>query len=159
MRTTRIFRPLPVGKGFFMGRLIAALSITAMFAAVPAQAANVTVGFGLSAGAYAPTGAACQLSVPSGSDGEVVLAAAKAQGCIASYKVERHPTFGAFLTCVNEVCGETATGFFLTYWKFYENGRPAPYGISAFQARQGSELVFAYATWAGCVVSTDDPLC
>lgn len=157
MRTSRIFRPLPSGKGFFVGKA-AAFAALAMLSAVPAQAANVTVNFGVSAGTHAPA-AACALSVPAGSDGEVVLSAAKAKGCIVSYRVQRHPSFGAFVSCINEVCGEPATGFSLTYWRFFVDGAPAPYGVSDYSARNGGEVVFAYTTWAGCFVSQDPAIC
>lgn len=156
MRASRTSQPVP---GSTIRSLFVATLIAVSLGAVPAHAAPVTVDFGLAAGAYAPTGAACQVSVPSGANGVVVLDAAVAKGCILSYDTTTFAGFGTFVRCVDEVCGEEASGFFLTYWKLYVNGRPATAGVDAFRATAGSSLVLSYTTWAGCLASDDDPLC
>lgn len=73
---------------------------------------NVTVGFDLSlnllaggAGVHHPTPYtydACQLSVPSGSNGYDVLNAAVSQRCITSYSATLDR-----VTCIDEVCART----------------------------------------------------
>src|SRR5688572_22547505 len=96
--------------------------LTALAVASPARAADVEVAFGLAAGAYAPTGALCSVGVPAGADGVAVLDAAVEAGCILSYQAETHPQFGAFVTCINEVCGAPAEALGITYWKFFVDG-------------------------------------
>ena len=128
---------------------IAALALCAV--ATPAHASDVTVQFGLSAGTYAPTGAACTLSVPAGADGIAVLDAAVAAHCIASYRTTSFP-FGTFVSCINEVCGQDtgvaeAGTFAGAYWNMYDNGTSAGYGVDGFTADAGDELAFAYQTY------------
>lgn len=134
--------------------VLAALALAAAAAtATPAQAANVTVTFGVSAGAYAPTGAACPLSVAPGSDGLAILAAAVASGCLLSYDTVTYPGFGTFVTCLDEVCGDSTAGSVGTYWNMYDNGASAPYGVDGFSAGDGDDLTFAYQPYcfvAGC---------
>ena len=125
--------------------------------AVPAHAAPVSVGFGLAAGTHLPTGAACQLSVPQGADGIVVLNAAVDAGCIVSYEKVEDPTFGAFITCINEICQAPAEAMSITYWRLFIDGSPAAVGISSYEAAAGDELVFSYTTWAGCLVDANNP--
>lgn len=161
MRTLRISRPLSNHKGLSVPKRFfsLALIVLASLATVPASAANVTVGFGLSAGAYAPTEVACQLSVPANANGIAVLDAAVAQNCIVSYETKTFAGFGSFVSCVDEVCGDEATGFGLTYWKYYKNGVPATSGIDNFRAAAGSSIVLSFTTWVGCLAAQDDPLC
>lgn len=144
--------PLAIRQGVFRFTLASAVVLGA-FATTPAHAA-VTVTFGLSAGTYAPTGAACALSVPAGADGLAVLDAAKAKGCIASYKAVGPGQFGYYIACINEVCGDETSGMYATYWGMYENGVATGYGVSDFRAAPGDDLTFAYTTWAGCLLPT-----
>lgn len=127
----------------------AALLLAGFFSLSPAQAVPpVTVNFGISAGAYAPTGVACPVSVAAGANGLAVLDAAVAKGCIRSYKAETY-SFGAFVSCINEVCGAPPAALYLTYWEMSENGKcTEDYGVSGFRADDGDELTFAYTTWA-----------
>lgn len=125
--------------------------------AMPAQAANVTVEFGLAAGTHAPTGALCPVSVPAGADGVAVLDAAVEEGCIVSYDTVTDPTFGAYVTCIDEVCQAPAEAMTITYWKLFIDGAAATQGVSFYEAGAGDELVFSYTTWAGCLVDDEDP--
>jgi hypothetical protein len=129
----------------------------ALGVATPARAASVSVSFGVSLVGYAPTGAACPLTVPAGSDGVAVLDAAVDAGCITSYRSHSSPPFGEFVDCIDEVCGAPAEAMFLTYWKYWLNGAPASSGVSFYSAEAGDELVFSYSTWAGCLAVPDDP--
>jgi hypothetical protein len=134
--------------------LVAALAaVAAGSVASPAHAlAPVHVTFGLSAGQYAPTGTACSLTVDGGADGLAVLDAAQAAHCIVSYRTVSFPDFGTFVTCIDEVCGQVATGASGTYWNMYDNGTSAAYGVDGFVADEGDELVFAYQAYCFEVV-------
>jgi hypothetical protein len=131
-------------------RLLAAAIAAAALGGVPGPAhalAPVHVTFGLSAGTYAPTGAACSLTVDAGADGIAVLDAAQAAHCIVSYRTVTYPGFGTFVTCIDEVCGEAATGASGTYWNMYENGASTAYGVDGFVADEGDDLTFAYQAY------------
>ena len=146
MRRVRSKPPHRRGEGFsFRGasRLVAAAAITVALVASPASAAQVTVKFALSVGVYAPTGAACPVKVPAGSNGVAVLKAAKAKHCIVSYRLQRYPGLGRFVRCINGLCGIDRP-VFLTYWAMYENRGYTPYGVDGFKANQGDELAFVY---------------
>jgi imidazole glycerol phosphate synthase subunit HisF len=125
--------------------LTAAASLTA---ASPAHAApTVVVSLAISAGTYAPTGAACSLVVEAGADGVAVLDAAVAAHCIVSYQAQTFPGFGTFVSCIDEVCGSALTGTTGTYWNMYENGVSTAYGADGFGADAGDELGFAYRAY------------
>lgn len=112
----------------------------------PAHASNVNVKFGVSAGYWAPTGAACTVSVPAGANGLAVLDAAVADGCILSYDTQ---SFGGqpYVSCINEIC-QIADGL-VSFWAMFENSPiPAEYGAGDFRADEGDELVFAYTNFA-----------
>jgi hypothetical protein len=112
----------------------------------PARAADVTVDFGLSAGAYAPT-ALCALSVPDGADGIAVLDAAVEARCIESYESQDFGELGAFVNCINHICGQfvpTPAASAGTYWAFYVDGAPSQTGVSFYEASAGSEVAFVY---------------
>ena len=125
-------------------------------AAVPAHADGVSVSLALSAGRYAPTGAACTVSVPSGSNGLAVLNAAQQAGCVVSYQTVTYPGFGTFVTCIDEVCGNATLGSVGTYWNMYDNGASAAYGVDGFSAQAGDELGFAYKAYCFEVVCPPD---
>jgi hypothetical protein len=127
-------------------RLLAATAVALAATALPAHASTTTVTFGLSAGAYAPTGAACPLTVPAGADGVAVLDAAVAAHCITSYHTVSFGSLGRFVDCIDDVCGE-ALGAAGTYWGMYENGAATAYGVDGFTADSGDELVFAYSAY------------
>jgi imidazole glycerol phosphate synthase subunit HisF len=126
-----------------------AVALTAAFAtAAPAHATpTVLVSFAVSAGTYAPTGAACPLVVDAGADGVAVLDAAVAAHCIVSYRAQTFPGFGTFVSCIDEVCGTALTGTTGTYWNMYENGASTAYGADGFSAAAGDELGFAYQAY------------
>lgn len=133
--------------------LAAALAVAA---ATPAQAANVTVTLSLSAARYAPTGAACTLSVPAGANGVTVLNAAVAKGCLVSYDTVTYPGFGTFVTCLDEVCGNATAGSVGTYWNMYDNGVSTGYGVDGFTAANGDDLGFAYKVYCFAAVCPPD---
>ena len=122
------------------------LAAAAFAAAAPPAAASQTVRvtFGMSAGRYAPTGAACPLTVAAGANGLDVLDAAVAAHCIVSYSTVTYAGYGTFVTCINAVCGNSGTGTLGTYWNMYENGGSTWYGVDGFSADEGDELAFAY---------------
>jgi hypothetical protein len=128
-------------------RTLALAGLLALGATTPAQASDVTVRFALSAGTYAPTGAACELSVPEGASGLAVLDAAVARACIVSYATESYPEFGTFVTCIDFVCGQALTATHGTYWNMYDGGGSASYGVDGFVATDGAELGFAYQVY------------
>jgi hypothetical protein len=147
-------------------RIVLALAIVAVWTtATPAQAANVIVRFGLSAGHYAP--GACLLSVPQGANGLGVLDAAIAAGCILDYEMD-----GEWLQCVTvavePVCSNVDDDPLCCathYWAIYEDlGAVAPHGLSGFSAGntthmrlmgqvgvEHEELVLSYESWAKCL--------
>lgn len=127
-------------------RLLAATAAAVATTALPAHAASVTVHLALSAGTYAPTGAACTLSVPAGADGVAVLDAAVAAHCIVSY-VAVPSSFGTYVACIDEVCGTAVTSGTGGYWNMYENGVSTGYGVDGFAAANGDELGFAYQAY------------
>ena len=113
--------------------------------AAPVEASTVNVKFGVSAGYWAPTAAACTVQVPSGADGVAVLGAAVAKGCIVSYQVTS-TAYGPYLKCVNEIC-DVADGL-VTFWAVFDSSPfPAPYGVGGFRADEGDELTVAYTNW------------
>ena len=129
---------------------VAATALAAL--ATPAHAADVTVQFSVTVGAYAPTGAACTLTVPAGADGLAVLNAAVARACITSYDTQTFPGFGTFVTCINNVCGQPGNGTIGTYWNMYENGVSTSYGVDGFTSNAGDELAFAYRVFCFAAV-------
>ena len=131
--------------------VLSAVAVLATLSFVPAQAADVSVAFGLSAGTYAPA-AVCSLSVPPGADGVDVLDAARDAGCIESYETQDFPEFGAFVSCINRVCAQfvpTPAASAGTYWAFYVDGVASQTGVSFYEASEGSEVLFAYEAFAG----------
>ena len=126
-----------------------ALAVTAVaFAGVPAHAESaVTVNLALSAGTYAPTGAACALSVSAGADGLAVLDAAVAAHCITSYETQSFP-FGTYVSCIDSVCASVLTGNAGTYWEMTENGAATAFGVDGFSADSGDVLGFDYTGYA-----------
>lgn len=131
-----------------LGALAASSLVASLLLAAPSDAATpVTVEFGLSAGTATPTGAACPVTVPEGANGLAVLDAAVAKRCIVSYKAETY-SFGAFISCINEVCGAPPEALWLTYWEMAVDGVCSTYGVSDFRAAEGKQLTFSYTTWA-----------
>jgi hypothetical protein len=133
--------------------------LTAAALAAPSAAhasSDVTVYLALSVGTYAPTGAACQLSVPAGANGLTVLEAATARPCIVQYSTASFPCCGTFVTCIDFVCGTPLTTTHGTYWNMYENGVSTSYGVNGFSADDGDVLGFAYKVYCFDVVCPPD---
>lgn len=130
--------------------LVAGLLATGIAAGpigAPASAADVAVGFQVSAGTAAPPGVPlsdCAVSVPSGANGVAVLDAAEAKGCIDSYSGS-NTEFGYFLECVNGICGTA-----VTYWALYLDDTFSNVGLSSYEARAGDEVEVSYQTWLAC---------
>lgn len=135
------------------------LVVLSLFGAVPAaRADNVEVKFGISAGYWLPTGAACTVSVPAGASGVAVLDAALANLCIAEYSLRYFTCCGNFVYSINFVPGPVdGDPLGTTFWMMFENGAATGYGVDGFSADPGDELVFAYAAWPPCLVVP--PLC
>lgn len=117
----------------------------------PASAADVTVHLDVTVAEAVPftlpTGD-CDVSVPAGSNGLAVLDAAVESGCIESYATEEFPPYGAYVSCVNQVCGDGTSGLFLTYWLVYVDGVCASEGISSLTfPGDGDTLGLNYETW------------
>lgn len=147
-------------------RIVLALAILAVaMTASPARAANVTVRFGVSAGAYAP--GTCFLSVPQGTNGLGVLDAAIDEGCIQEYEMD-----GEWLRCVKAaltpVCSDVHENPLCCgtlYWAIYEDlGAFSPHALSGFSAGnvthtrlmgevnvQHKELVLSLESWTKCL--------
>lgn len=126
---------------------LVAATATTVGTAMPAHAAGVNVTFGLSAGTWAPTGAACSLFVEAGADGTAVLDAAVAAHCIVSYRATA-TSFGTYIECIDEVCAEPAAPNAGSYWSMFENGAETGYGVDGFSAGEGDDLTFAYTGYA-----------
>lgn len=148
MRTTRIPNPLPSGKGFSVGRIVAALAASVALAAAPARADTVRVTLVVSFAEPASTVVwdTCPVDVAEGADGVEVLDAADQSGCIDSYEAREFPGLGRYIACINGVCDTPAT-----YWRMTENGKMTDYGVDAFEANAGDQLGFSYTTWLSCL--------
>ncbi len=147
MRIVRsINPPRRHGRGFSVRAgmsLAAAVLASALIAPAPARAETVTVRFGLSAGVHANTGVLCPVKVAPGASGISVLDAAKAKGCIRSYKAQYYPGLGHLIRCFNGVCQIDRP--LVLYWAMFENGQFTPYGVDGFSANAGDQLVFVYS--------------
>jgi hypothetical protein len=124
--------------------MLAAIALVAVGgASVPANAAPVSVKFVRSIGTKLPIGALCQLTVPAGSNGLVVLDKAVKKHCITSYKAKYFPGFGHFVDCIDRLCS-IFTPTYVGYWAMYENGAYTTYGVDDFKANAGDTLMFVY---------------
>lgn len=122
--------------------------LVAISAAPHVAAANVTVQLSLTAGQHlAPSFETCDVVVPSGSTAKQVLDAAVAQGCISSVQ---YGFGGAFVNCIDGLCGQNVANTFGTFWAFYVN-EELPGGCSAgindVQVSGGESIEFVYADW------------
>lgn len=126
--------------------LAASLAGTALALSPASAASTVSVSFTKSVGAAGVAAQPCAVKVAPGANGIAVLDAAVTKGCIDSYKVERY-SFGAFISCIDDVCGAPAEALGLTYWAMSENGKTTDYGVEDFRAAAGDTLDFAYTTW------------
>ncbi len=158
---TRVSDPLPNGKGSFVtGRLIVAALVcsTALFVSAPAHAANVSVTLRVSpvTSASPVELTSCAVSVPESSDGIAVLDAAKASGCIDSYKATSY-SFGTFVTCIDGLCAiaegtDSLADSLVTFWMMSVNKATTSYGVDAYHAKAGDVLEFSYAVSVLCFV-------
>ncbi len=127
----------------------------ALLLVLPAVAAEATVSVHLRVDVHtlAPL-RECDVTVPAGSNGRVVLAAAVAAGCIDSYEIREY-SFGGAVRCIDGVCwactpdataplvgrvGEVCPA----YWAMLENGTYTAYGVDGFRAANGDVLQFSY---------------
>lgn len=135
---------------------IVALATVALLA-TPARAATVTVYFGVAAVTHASTEGLCPVSIQTsgipGHDGEAVLSAAVARGCIRSYELgDPDPQFGRPLACVDGVCGwpREPYGTAGTYWALWLNGASASTGIDGYVAADLDRIEASYTHWLSC---------
>lgn len=120
--------------------------------ASPAHADDVTVTLSATVADTVPWSVIplCNLDVPSGSDGIVVLEEGVAEHCIASYDmVDFGGSLGEFVTCINELCGgciddDCTMG---TFWAIYIDGTASSVGVSNMNFTDDAELAFNYETW------------
>jgi opacity protein-like surface antigen len=139
-----------VRKSFLIATVLAAA------AATPAQAANVGVTLDVSLGNDLADYKDCAVSVPANSDGFDVLDRAVAQGCISSYDAVDYGSFGRYLTCIDEICGQDAPTWALpvpvayvgTTWSFTLNDQYASVGLDSYVARAGDELGLTFEPYA-----------
>lgn len=113
-----------------------------------ASASDVTVHLSLTAGSHlAPAYHACDVVVPAGSNGKDVLDAAAAQGCIDSVD---YGFGGAFVECIDDLCGQNVANTFGTFWGFYvDEAFPCggTCGILDVTFNGGESVEFAYVDW------------
>lgn len=139
-------------------RTILIATMLVALAAVPAAGATDSVTVTLLVDIEGQSALAeCDVLVPAGANGRVVLAEAVAIGCIDSYEIREY-SFGGFVTCINGLCGidaptSVALGFDwpISYWAMSENGQPTTYGVDGFEANAGDVLQFSYTAvpwWA-----------
>ncbi|HWG89944.1 MAG TPA: DUF4430 domain-containing protein [Candidatus Thermoplasmatota archaeon] len=135
-------------------KLVAALAAAALLAIPAAVGAGnlVTVtltvdGTQAVVNGQAPYTKTCDLQVPAGADGGVVLTTAVAEGCLDSWQYEES-SFGRFLTCIDGTCGGPLepTYTLYTYWSMSLDGEATPYGIDDYKATDGDALGFTYTT-------------
>lgn len=93
----------------------------------------------------------CDLEVPSGSDGIDVLEEALDEYCIVSYDtVDFGGELGEFVTCINELCGQSICVDGCTagsFWALLVDGMAAEVGVSNMSFTDGAVLGFDYDTW------------
>lgn len=85
----------------------------------------------------------CDVAVPEGATAHAVLDAAVAQGCLLRWTSQEYPGYGAYVDCIDLVCGTPAT-----YWAFFTNGEYAALGIDAYVVQDGDVLGFDHQQWA-----------
>lgn len=136
--------------------VISAFLVVALAAAAPGHAGNVSIKLRIANPTYFTPTAVCPVTVAENSDGATVLGAAKTSGCIQSYVLTTY-SFGRFLSCINNICGDA-----VNFWAMRENYNVAnartpvcpstDYGIDDFRAAGGDELSFTYETAATFLV-------
>lgn len=116
----------------------------------------VTVRLDVDATAYPliPESKSCDVAVPEGSDGKVLLTAATAKGCIAGWTGTYSPTVpGFFVDGVDgrrAVCDTPVWLVHCTFWSLSVNGASSLTGVDGWSARQGDAYGFTYdRTFAG----------
>ncbi|MEA3199113.1 MAG: hypothetical protein QOE90_541 [Thermoplasmata archaeon] len=130
--------------------LIALLTTVPLGAALPPPLATVHVTLQVDASAYPliPESKTCEVEVPAGSDGKVMLTAATASGCIAGWTATFSPTVGAFyLDGVDgrrAVCDTPVWLVHCTFWFLSANGQPSDVGIDGWRAAEGDTYGFTY---------------
>lgn len=122
------------------------LAIALLLAAVPAHGqGGVTIT--LDVDALGLDHKTCDVVVLAGSDAAAVLDAAVESGCLLSWSGTQY-SFGRFVDCIDEVCGNGAAIFAGTYWSLSVNGEEASYGVDGYQAVHGDVIGFDYQTYA-----------
>jgi hypothetical protein len=101
-----------------------------------------------------PTQKSCEVRVPAGSDGKVLLTAATASGCIAGWTGTYSPTVGAFFVDGVDgrraVCDAPVWLVHCTFWSLRVNGALSATGVDGWAAAEGDAYGFTYdRTFAG----------
>lgn len=84
----------------------------------------------------------CDVAVPEGANARDVLDAAVGQGCLLRWTHQEYPGYGAYVDCIDLVCGTPAT-----FWAFYVNGAFSSLGIEAYRVGDGDVLGFDHQPW------------
>lgn len=114
----------------------------------PLETVHVTLQIDASAYPLIPETKTCEVDVPPGSDGKVMLTAATASGCIAGWSATYSATVGAFF--VDGVDGRRAVcdpPVFLvhcTFWLLSVNGAESQTGVDGWSAAAGDTYGFTY---------------
>jgi hypothetical protein len=139
-------------------RLMVAISMMGIVGAfaTPAHAATVAVTLKIAQYDYVAGTVSCDVSVGQGAGGLAVLDAARAKGCIVSYKTQ---LFGEahFVSCIDdgtvgEECADPAPTY-ARYWDMRVNCTVTMYGVDDYKAHAGDELSFTYETYPTSLVT------
>ncbi|HEX2022739.1 MAG TPA: hypothetical protein VHH36_08490 [Candidatus Thermoplasmatota archaeon] len=130
----------------FLAALLIALPTAASACLLPPL---VTVTLEIDATAYPliPESKTCDVEVPEGSDGKVLLTAATAQGCIAGWTGSYFPGLGFFVDGVDgrrAVCDTPVWLVHCTFWLLRVNGDFAATGIDGWAMADGDVYNFTY---------------
>lgn len=145
-------------KSFLVAAIIVAASVS-----VPASAnhfAPVTVKLDVSILHDDVNYAGCTLTVARDhqghADGFDVLDEAVRRGCIDSYDSVDFGSFGRFLTCIDDICGQDAptwaipapTAYVGTTWEFTVNSAYASAGLDTYSIKANDEIGLTYNPYA-----------
>jgi len=139
-----------------MKKIVSLVGAALVLAAVPMSAdatPTVTVHLDVDLAFRTVAVGDCDVTVDAGSDGVAVLDQAVVDGCIDSYKSEHFPGFGAFVTCINDICQTPDETLNAVFWMVYLDGEASDVGISKMSfSEAGHVLGFSYEPWAPCFV-------
>lgn len=118
------------------------LAILAALLVLPAVPAAGTVTVTLDVDLNGTDYKSCDVTVPEGANAHAVLDQAAADGCLLRWTSQEYPGYGAYVDCIDAVCGAVAT-----FWAFYTNGAFSGVGIDSYVVSNGDVLGFDYEQW------------